>query len=101
MSATDSTAAIEAVFRMEFPRVVASVAAIDRAFHTTIDLFRLGDRRTVFANVSAPALPAQAAVVVNAVLGLDDIGSWRSLLESEAFRALLERETAPPLAEAA
>ncbi|HEX3453647.1 MAG TPA: single-stranded-DNA-specific exonuclease RecJ [Gaiellaceae bacterium] len=32
-------------------------------------------------------------------LGLDDAGSWRSLLESEAFRALIEPE--PVLAEAA
>jgi hypothetical protein len=32
-------------------------------------------------------------------LGLDDTGSWRSLLESEAFRALLEPE--PVLAAAA
>ncbi len=34
-------------------------------------------------------------------LGFDDSGSWRSLLESETFRALLEPEAAPALAEAA
>jgi hypothetical protein len=70
--------------RLSIP-VVATVAEIDRALHTRIDVFRLPGGRTVFANTLPPALPAGAAAVVNAVLGLDDIGRVHDMLMRPRF----------------
>jgi len=54
-------------------RVVTTVAAAERALHTQITRYGLGDRARAIANVAAPALPAALAPHVLAVLGLDTI----------------------------
>lgn len=48
-----------------------TAAQTERAFRTSIDMFRQG-RRTVFANVAPAEVPATAHVAVSAVLGLND-----------------------------
>lgn len=65
--------------RLSIP-VRAPVGAVERALRTTIETYRLPGGREVFANASAPALPAQAAGIVEGVLGLDDIGQVHSRL---------------------
>ncbi|HLI01675.1 MAG TPA: S53 family peptidase, partial [Acidimicrobiales bacterium] len=50
-----------------------TTAAVDSAFHTSLDSYRLRDGRTVFANTSAPTLPASIAPSVEAVIGLNDL----------------------------
>jgi hypothetical protein len=75
--------------------IVATVGETERALHTGIDIFRLPSGRTVFANTSPPALPAGAAVVVNAVLGLDDIGHVHDML-MRSHSSGAARAAAPP-----
>lgn len=50
----------------------ATVAQAERAFHTTISLYRLNGR-TVYGNSAAARVPAALAGEVRAVLGLSDV----------------------------
>ena len=65
--------------RLSIP-IVATVGAIDRAFRTRIDRYRLPGGRNVFANSTAAEMPTAVASYVQAVLGLDDIARVHDML---------------------
>ncbi len=61
--------------------VVADAAAYERAFHLRLAHMELPSRRSVLVNLQAPALPADAAAHVQAVIGLDGLQTLRTSLE--------------------
>jgi subtilase family serine protease len=54
-------------------KVSGSAGAIDKAFATTLEQYKLASGRVAFGNTSAPALPATIAGDVEAVIGLDNL----------------------------
>lgn len=58
-------------------RVEGSAGAMERAFGTSIDRYRLSSGRLVFANTGPARLPAQAAAHVLTVVGLSDVAHFR------------------------
>ncbi|HTU98475.1 MAG TPA: protease pro-enzyme activation domain-containing protein [Solirubrobacteraceae bacterium] len=53
--------------------VAAPAATMGHAFATSFRRYRVSGGRTVFANTSAPALPASVSGVVQGVIGLDSL----------------------------
>jgi len=51
----------------------SSAAVAERAFDTTLERYRLGSGAQVWANLSAPRVPASIAGGVQAITGLDDL----------------------------
>jgi hypothetical protein len=86
-------------FRLQENRwngTVSPQLVVRRIFETPERYLELRER---FREEWRAGRPSAEAEAVFAELGLDEGGgSWRSLLESETFRALLEREPAFPQA---
>jgi Pro-kumamolisin, activation domain len=59
--------------------VTATASALESAFSVHLAQYRLAGGRTAVANTSAPVLPAAAAAHVQAVIGLDNLVTPRSL----------------------
>ena len=73
-------------------------ATVERAFHTSIERYRLSDGRAGFATTASVRLPASLASTVSAVVGLDDLVSYRSQLVRRPSRRSthsLRRGTSP------
>ena len=54
-------------------KVSSSVATVEHAFSTKLQRYRLSSGTEVYANVSAPRLPAEVAGGIQAIAGLDDL----------------------------
>ncbi len=52
-----------------------TASQMDAAFHTTINDYRTTDGRTVYANATAPQVPASVAANIAGVVGLDNVQS--------------------------
>ena len=67
--------------------LTAPASAIDRAFHVTLQRYRLPSGRVVFTTLSPPSISASVAADLQGVIGLDDIQQPRSsLLRSHTVR---------------
>jgi kumamolisin len=62
-------------------RYAGTTAAVEAAFHTRINQYRLANGQTGFANASAPMIPATLAGTVQGVIGLDDLVSDHPLYD--------------------
>jgi subtilase family serine protease len=61
--------------------VVADAGTLERAFHVDLAHVLLASGRAALINLEAPALPAQVAPDVQAIVGLDGLQTMRSSLE--------------------
>jgi subtilase family serine protease len=86
--------------RLSIP-VSAPASALERAFSVTLARYRLPGGRVVFANRSAPRIPAGAVGYVAGVLGLDDLSQPRSLAVRPARSAAPRRSARAVLRPAA
>ena len=73
----------------------ASVATVERAFHTQLYDYRLATGAHVYANRSAPLVPAAIAGGIEAIVGLDDLSLSRPGYV-RANTALSPRSSATP-----
>jgi subtilase family serine protease len=73
--------------RLAIP-VVASAAAVERAFGTPLADYRLPGGRVAYANTKAPKIAGNVARYVSGVIGLDNLGREQSMVVRPAPRLL-------------
>ena len=77
-------------------------AAYERAFHLRLAHMELPSHRSVLVNLEAPALPADVAEHVQAVIGLDGLQTMRTSLERPSAKtgSQAPRPAIPPATQA-
>src|SRR5579875_1977485 len=59
---------------------IGTTAAVQRAFRTQINDYQLRDGRAVFANATAPQIPAALSGTISGIIGLDDVAQAHTFL---------------------
>jgi len=72
LAATGLSVGAAAANRLSIP-VAGTVAAVERAFHTSLSNFRLRSGRTAFGPTETPSIPVVGGASVQGILGLDDL----------------------------